>query len=350
MSERAPFLNTAYSAYHHRERPAEDEELTRVGPGTPCGEYLRRFWQPVILSSELGELPRRLRILGEDLVAFRDKSGAIGLLELHCPHRGTSLEFGLIGDKGIRCCYHGWLFDVRRHDPRDPGRARRQHVEGPAVSRRLSGARILGPGLCLYGAAGQEARFSDPRYLRPARLPPDCPRADAVGMQLAAGQRKQHGPGASRLSAHPSGQRGLYRRFQGTGRVGLDGDPGRHGLHRHAPAGGPGVGARRRLHPPQHPPVPAQCRPDGTAQLDQSAAGDDLGGAARRHPHDADRLSPRARRPGGHGAAPVSARTASGPTRSGSGFPATTTRRSAFMAAWRGTGSNISPRPTAASS
>ena len=112
MSERAPFLNTAYSAYHHRERPPEDEELTRVGPGTPCGEYLRRFWQPVILSSELGELPRRLRILGEDLVAFRDKSGAIGLLELHCPHRGTSLEFGLIGDKGIRCCYHGWLFDV----------------------------------------------------------------------------------------------------------------------------------------------------------------------------------------------------------------------------------------------
>ncbi len=112
MAARAPFLNTAYSAYHHRGRSAEDEELTRVGPDTPCGEYLRRFWQPVILTKELGELPRRLRILGEDLVAFRDKSGAIGLLELHCPHRGTSLEFGLIGDRGIRCCYHGWLFDV----------------------------------------------------------------------------------------------------------------------------------------------------------------------------------------------------------------------------------------------
>ena len=111
MAERAPFLTTAYSAYHHRRWPAEDAELTRVGPGTPCGEYLRRFWQPVILASELGELPRRLRILGEDLVAFRDRSGAIGLLELHCPHRGTSLEFGLVGDKGIRCCYHGWLFD-----------------------------------------------------------------------------------------------------------------------------------------------------------------------------------------------------------------------------------------------
>jgi nitrite reductase/ring-hydroxylating ferredoxin subunit len=112
MAERVPFLNTGYSAYHHRERPAEDEELTHVGPETPCGEYLRRFWQPVIQSEELRDLPRRLRIMGEDLVAFRDRSGAVGLLELHCPHRGTSLEFGLISEKGIRCCYHGWLFDV----------------------------------------------------------------------------------------------------------------------------------------------------------------------------------------------------------------------------------------------
>jgi nitrite reductase/ring-hydroxylating ferredoxin subunit len=112
MSERVPFLNAAYAAYHHRGRPPADEELTRVGPGTPCGEYLRRFWQPVIQSEELRDLPRRLRILGEGLVAFRDRSGAVGLLELHCPHRGTSLEFGLISEKGIRCCYHGWLFDV----------------------------------------------------------------------------------------------------------------------------------------------------------------------------------------------------------------------------------------------
>ena len=112
MVARAPFLNTAYGAYHHRLRPAEDEELTRVGPGTPCGEYLRCFWHPVILSGDLGDLPRRIRILGEDLVVFRDRRGSVGLLQLYCPHRGTSLEFGLIGDKGIRCCYHGWLFDV----------------------------------------------------------------------------------------------------------------------------------------------------------------------------------------------------------------------------------------------
>ena len=112
MGERVAFLNTAYRAYHHRERPEEDAELTHVGPGTLCGEYLRRFWQPIITSEELQDLPRRLRIMGEDLVAFRDQSGAVGLLELHCPHRGTSLEFGLVSKKGIRCCYHGWLFDV----------------------------------------------------------------------------------------------------------------------------------------------------------------------------------------------------------------------------------------------
>jgi hypothetical protein len=80
MVERAPFLTAAYSAYHHRGLPTEDAEMTRVGPDTPCGEYLRRFWQPVILANELGDLPKRIRILGEDLVAFRDKSGAIGVL------------------------------------------------------------------------------------------------------------------------------------------------------------------------------------------------------------------------------------------------------------------------------
>jgi nitrite reductase/ring-hydroxylating ferredoxin subunit len=112
MATRIPFLSRAYSAYQHRDRPAADMELTQVGPGTPCGEYLRRYWHPIITSEEVQDLPRRLRIMGEDLVVYRDRSGAVGLLELYCPHRGTSLEFGLVGDKGLRCCYHGWLFDV----------------------------------------------------------------------------------------------------------------------------------------------------------------------------------------------------------------------------------------------
>ena len=111
-STRAPFLSTKYGGYYHSQVPKEDEELTHVGPGTPGGEYLRRFWQPVCYADELGDTPVGLKILGEELVAFRDFSGRIGLVEAHCPHRGTSLEFGLVSERGIRCCYHGWLFDV----------------------------------------------------------------------------------------------------------------------------------------------------------------------------------------------------------------------------------------------
>ena len=112
MAIRAPFLNSPYSGYYHRNIPKEDEEMTHVGPGTPCGEYLRRFWQPVAFSNDLKDLPNRIRIMGEDLVLLRDGSGRVGLLELHCSHRGTSLEFGQICERGIRCCYHGWLYDV----------------------------------------------------------------------------------------------------------------------------------------------------------------------------------------------------------------------------------------------
>src|SRR5581483_7468534 len=100
----------AYGAYFHRDVPEEDVELTRVGPGTPCGEYLRRFWQPVGLSAELADLPKAIRIMGEDLVLFRDGRGRIGLLELHCSHRGTSLEYAQVETDGLRCCYHGWMY------------------------------------------------------------------------------------------------------------------------------------------------------------------------------------------------------------------------------------------------
>ena len=111
-TKRRPFITKPLSGYYHREVPKEDEYLTHVGPATPAGEYLRRFWQPVAYTHYLKDLPLRLRIMGEDLVLFRDGRGEIGLLELHCSHRGTSLELGLIEERGIRCCYHGWLFDT----------------------------------------------------------------------------------------------------------------------------------------------------------------------------------------------------------------------------------------------
>ncbi len=121
-----------------------NERLTRVGPGTPAGEWLRRYWHPIAVSDRwdgistlwqcsrtvsfegergtaeswgerLGNFegaPMRVRILGEDLVLFRDGAGRPGLIGLHCPHRGTSLEHGRIEERGISCCYHGWLFDI----------------------------------------------------------------------------------------------------------------------------------------------------------------------------------------------------------------------------------------------
>jgi phthalate 4,5-dioxygenase len=93
----------------------QQEFLVRVGPDTPMGALLRRYWVPVLLAEELPEpdcSQVRVRILGEDLIAFRDTEGRVGLVDEFCPHRGTSLYFGRNEENGIRCCYHGWKFDV----------------------------------------------------------------------------------------------------------------------------------------------------------------------------------------------------------------------------------------------
>ena len=95
---------------YHLDVPAEDLSLTHVERGTPMGELLRRYWQPVCLADEIADLPKRVRIMCEDLVVFRDGAGNAGCLELHCPHRGTSLEWGRVEADGLRCCYHGWKF------------------------------------------------------------------------------------------------------------------------------------------------------------------------------------------------------------------------------------------------
>ena len=105
-------LTGPFSAYHSNRSTQLDDELIRVDRGTPCGEYMRRFWHPVAMSSELTDVPHATRILGEDLVVFRDGSGRVGVLERRCCHRGASLEFGKVRERGIQCCYHGWHFDV----------------------------------------------------------------------------------------------------------------------------------------------------------------------------------------------------------------------------------------------
>ena len=110
----------------------DNELLTRVGRGKPMGELLRRFWHPVLLSSELPKPdcpPVRVRLMGERLVAFRDTSGRVGLLAEACPHRRASLFFGRNEEDGLRCIYHGWKYDVegRCVDMPSEPRGRRPH-------------------------------------------------------------------------------------------------------------------------------------------------------------------------------------------------------------------------------
>jgi 5,5'-dehydrodivanillate O-demethylase len=90
--------------------PEENQRLSQVGPGTPAGELLRRYWWPVWFSENVTDKPVPVQLLGEDLILFRDGEGATGLLDRRCPHRGASLALGRVEDDGIRCCYHGWKF------------------------------------------------------------------------------------------------------------------------------------------------------------------------------------------------------------------------------------------------
>lgn len=101
-----------FAGYNNRPKAGPDLELTSTEPGTPMGEHMRRFWQPVCLSEELRDVPKAIRIMSEDLVVFRDKSGDVGVMHRHCAHRGASLEYGIIAEHGIRCCYHGWHYGV----------------------------------------------------------------------------------------------------------------------------------------------------------------------------------------------------------------------------------------------
>jgi 5,5'-dehydrodivanillate O-demethylase oxygenase subunit len=127
-------------------------DIPRVGPGTPAGEWLRRYWLAVGTVKDLHDIPQAVKVLGEELVLFRDEFGRLGLLGLHCPHRGTALEYGDIEDGGLRCPYHGWLFNVEGQclempaEPKDSKFAQKvRHLSYPV--RELGGLifAYLGP-------------------------------------------------------------------------------------------------------------------------------------------------------------------------------------------------------------
>ncbi|MPZ15485.1 MAG: Rieske 2Fe-2S domain-containing protein [Chloroflexi bacterium] len=134
---------------------SEYDALTRVGPGTPGGDLLRRYWHPVALAEEIppGGAPVPVRIMSEDLVLFRDEQGRPGLLGLHCSHRGADLSYGRTEDGGLRCLYHGWLYDRSGRCLEQPGEPagstfheRIRHPAYPCVERADAIFAYLGPG------------------------------------------------------------------------------------------------------------------------------------------------------------------------------------------------------------
>ena len=118
-------IQSSFEGNAYRAKPGSyNEALTEVGRGAPMGELLRRYWHPVGLVEHATQTPREVRMLGESLVLFRDKKGRVGLVHARCCHRGTTLYYGRVEDEGIRCCYHGWLFDFEGRcldQPCEPG-------------------------------------------------------------------------------------------------------------------------------------------------------------------------------------------------------------------------------------
>lgn len=158
-----------YAGYETELASEPDHELTAVGAGTPAGEYLRRFWHPVHMTKDLGERPKVIRVLGEELVLFRDGQDRVGLVHRRCPHRQASLEYGTCFDRGIRCCYHGWHFDIDGTLLDAPG-------QGDAANERLRARVRLGayPVIELKGLI-----FA---YLGPADDVPAFPLYDTFGL------------------------------------------------------------------------------------------------------------------------------------------------------------------------
>ena len=115
------FTDQDFRGYNLAVTSKIDEGLARTNSKTPCGEYLRRYWHPIALTSEVSEKPKAIRILGEDLVIFNTTKGNIGLVHKACPHRRASMVYGKTEESGIRCCYHGWLFSPNGEILETPG-------------------------------------------------------------------------------------------------------------------------------------------------------------------------------------------------------------------------------------
>jgi phenylpropionate dioxygenase-like ring-hydroxylating dioxygenase large terminal subunit len=138
-------------------------DIPHVSRGTPAGDWFRYYWLVVGTTRDLREIPTAVKVLGEDLVLFRGPDGQIGLLGLHCPHRGASLEYGDIENGGLRCPYHGWLFDVRGRCVEMPAEPKDSRF--PEKVRHLSyPVRELGGLIFAYLGPDQDQPSPLPKY------------------------------------------------------------------------------------------------------------------------------------------------------------------------------------------
>ena len=180
----------------------DNELMCRVGPGTPMGNLMRQYWMPALLSDELPSPdcpPLRLRLLGENLIAFRTTSGAVGLIQNACPHRGASMFFGRNEEEGLRCVYHGWKFDVTGACVDMPSEPAESQLQEQGAHQRLPERRAQRHHLDLHGPARDAAAAARPGGQ------PRSPSA-SVGnvharVQLHAGAGRRHRHGARRLPA-----------------------------------------------------------------------------------------------------------------------------------------------------
>ena len=197
----------------------DNELLCRSGRGTLMGDLLRQYWLPALPSRELPEPdgePKQVRLLGEDLVAFRDTQGAVGLMAANCPHRGASLFFGRNEECGLRCVYHGWKFDVTGgcvDMPNEPAESDFKHKVGRAPIRATRSTASSGPTW-----APRETPPPFPPF-EITTLPADHvypPLMMLRGVQLGAGARGRHRLRPHRLGARQGAPRKHAARHAGT--------------------------------------------------------------------------------------------------------------------------------------
>ena len=296
-ARRPRLLKAKYGGYHHHAVPREDAELTHVGPATPCGEYLRRFWQPVAFTHELqgpaaapahprrgpGPLPRRRRADGAAEAALQPPRHLAGVRR-HLRARHPLLLPRLAVRRG-------------RHDPGDARASRRGARSRIASTTGPTRPRVPGPDLRLHGPPGEAPASSRLRRLRARRTSAWCPAASTCCPATGCRSKRTAWTPSTGVPAHEAQRPAVQRGLCSPGPDSNGRRRHRQHVRRYSPRRGQRLGPHHRANPPEHQPVSAAwTRMERRRRSRDLADPDQLGGAHRRHAHAAARLSPGPRR------------------------------------------------------